>query len=88
MFFDIFQNIHQRLRDRTTECETLKQQIEDYAMHVGRVEDLLAQKVNKHNFADERRCAGEYFLVKCIVEVNIFVGHLPFESPTRLMVFL
>ena len=38
--------IHEKLRDRTSECQALKQQIEDYAMHVGRVEDLLAQKVS------------------------------------------
>jgi len=37
------------LRDQTSECESLKQQIEDYAMHVGRVEDLLAQKVSGQN---------------------------------------
>jgi len=38
------QAIHEKLRDRTSECQALKQQIEDYAMHVGRVEDMLAQK--------------------------------------------
>ena len=38
------QDIHQQLRDRTNECQALKQQMEDYTMHVGRVEEMLAQK--------------------------------------------
>lgn len=38
------QGIHQQLRDRTNECQSLKQQMEDYTMHVGRVEEMLAQK--------------------------------------------